>query len=464
VATLTVLVERLLSLGDVPKVNEGDLVSVPLQLRSQGDVGGLNFAIEYNPNLLAAPEIVWDSSLNGALQEFNVLALGQLRGAVALPATTIPGGTQTLALIQFRARTVAQTAGGLSATGQNATAHLDLRIVDISNDAGDPIRYGSDAIGTTVGIIDTGSMAGDNNGNHRLDVGDASLVMRLIAQLDLIRPWDLAGNDLNHNQRLDSGDVIKLLRIIAGIDAPPQQAFALSTLKGSQSALAAPASSEVAVLSPVRLQGAAGQLVTLQLRLDGLATPVSGASLTLNYPVEALRLQSAQSHRVGSTVPANAVAIWNVAPAQNDYSNQNGHITLALSGSTAWSASNAVLAEFTFEIQPGASARYQWPILLRAVEVTGNGYNNRALTAQNAAFVGRNAFPGAIANLRRGASGDVSFDVSGDMGATYLIDASEDLVHWSRVSSISNTSGSFSIIDSDARALSHRFYRAIPAP
>ena len=59
--------------------------------------------------------------------------------------------------------------------------------IDVSDDAGDPILYGSDVAGTSVGIVDTGSLAGDNNGNHRLDVGDASLLMRLIAQISLTR-------------------------------------------------------------------------------------------------------------------------------------------------------------------------------------------------------------------------------------------------------------------------------------
>jgi hypothetical protein len=304
VATLTVVVERVLFLGAGPDVNEGDLVSVPLQLSSHGDVGGIDFIIEFDPDKLAAPEVVWESLLDGALKQLSTPAPGQLQGVIALPATSIASGTQTLATIQFRARTVLS----------NTRVDLTPTVFDVSNEEGDPIHYGSDTAGTSVGIADTGSLAGDNNGNQRLDVGDASLVMRLIAQLDSVRAWDLTGNDLNKNQRLDSGDVIKILRIVAGIDAPPSQPAASQLLASA----ALPATSELAALSPDRFQGSAGQFVTVQLRLSGLETPISGASLTLNYPSEALRLQSSQSHRLGNSVPGSVVAIWNVAPAQNN--------------------------------------------------------------------------------------------------------------------------------------------------
>jgi hypothetical protein len=451
VATLTVLVERLLFLGDGPEVNEGDLISIPLNLSSQGEVGGIDFLLEFDPDYLAAPEIVWDR-LEGALKQFSVPTPGQLQGVLALPATTIPGGTQTLALVQFRARTVLS----------NTTVDLNLRLLDVSDDAGDPFVNGSDAVGTSVGIANTGSLPGDNNGNQRLDVGDAALVMRLIGQLDPIRSWDLVGNDLNKNQRLDSGDVIKILRIVAEIDPPPpMQQFTASRLLASA---AAQLSSELATLAPARLQANPGQLVTVQLRLTGLETSILGASLTLDYPTDALRLQSSQSHRVGSSVPGSAVAIWNVEPSQNNYATQNGHIDLAVSSSVAWTANDNILAEFTFEVQPGATNRYQWPISLSAVEVTGNGYNNRSLTTSGSAFIGRAPVSGSMANLGVLPSGTVSFSLMADVGADYRIDASDDLVHWSLLQEVLNHSGSTLIEDTDAARHPHRFYRSVPLP
>src|SRR5207248_1332224 len=129
------------------------------------------------------------------------------------------------------------------------------------------------------------------------------------------------------NRRLDSGDVIKMLRIIAGIDAPPSSNAPSATgLKTAAFNSILSTSSEAAVLSPARIQAAAGQLVTFQLRLNGIQTPISGASFRLNYPVDALRLQNAQSYRVGPAVPGSALAVWNVAPDQNNYATQSGQI------------------------------------------------------------------------------------------------------------------------------------------
>jgi hypothetical protein len=448
VATLTVVVQRTLLLGDASEVNEGDLISLPLSLASEGDVGGLDFILHFDADALAVPEIIWDAVLDGALKEFNVTTPGQLRCAIALPATTVPSGTQALAMVQFRARTVLA----------NTAVQVRPIIIDLSDDAGNPIQYGTAVQAGNSAIVDTGAMAGDNNGNHRLDVGDASLVMRLIAQLDSIRAWDVSGNDLNLNGHLDSGDVIKILRIIAGIDPGPQGTFAIAS---TAAASAAPTSSEAAVLSPARIQGTAGQLITVQLRLNALSTPISGASFKLNYPVDALRLQSAQSHRVGAAVPGSAVAVWNVAPAQNNYKTQTGQLSLALSGATSWNAGNAVLAEFTFEVQPGAASRYQWPISVTGLELTGNGYNNRSLSTAGAVIIGRNPVPGSLVNLSVMPWG-TWFISSADAGADYRIEVSEDLIHWNLLREILNHPGWIDITDSEAATRPHRFYRSIP--
>jgi hypothetical protein len=410
-------------------------------------VGGIDFVVHYNATYLAIPEIIWDDSLNNALKEFSVSKRGELRGVIALPATGIPAGTQTLATVQFRARTV---------NGTNAHLSLNLQLSDMSDALGDPIVGGTEVIGAAFDIHDTGFLTGDNNANHQLDVGDAALLMRLIAQLDSTRAWDVPANDFNLNDRLDSGDVIKILRAIAGIDAPPAGAAPSGRTKS--------VASEIASLSPAQLQGSAGQLVTLQVRLDSLNTPIAGASFTLSYPVEALRLRNAQGHRVGTAVPGGTLAVWNVGPAQTNYATQNGLATLALSGSSAWVASNTVLAEFTFEVQPGAVNRYLWPIRIEALEVTGNGFNNRTLGPIASAFVGRGPVSGTMTGMSVVRPGDVSFNLSGDPGANYRIDFSEDLIHWTLLREVLDHTGTIQIVDPGAGNRPQRFYRSVPLP
>src|SRR6185503_12307092 len=117
----------------------------------------------------------------------------------------------SLAVVNLRARSVID----------NAASQLALQIIDVSDAAGDPFLYGSAAQSGSVGIVSTSSLEGDNNGNGRLDVGDATLVLRLLTLLDTTRSWDVEQNDLNNNGILDSKDAIKVIRAAAGIGAPP---------------------------------------------------------------------------------------------------------------------------------------------------------------------------------------------------------------------------------------------------
>ena len=456
VATVTVMVDRTLALSAVADANEGDLVSVPLTLASSGEVGGIDFLISFDANALAMPDIAWDSSLDTALKDFSSPRRGQLRGVIALPATAIPAGTQTLATIQFRARTVIQT---------NVHVSLAFSLSDMSDPSGNPIVGGTEVVGTELNIHDVGYLAGDNNANQQLDIGDASLLLRLIAQLDPTRYWDVPANDFNLNQHLDSGDVIKMLRVIAGMDPMPNlppPTGSSNKVAGVQSPKSALPGPELASLSPALFQGSNGQLVTVQLRLDNVRTLISGASFTLNYPVEALRLRNAQSYRVGPTVPGGTLAVWNLAPDQTNYVTQNGHITLALSGSTPWNASNSVLAEFTFEVQPGASTGYLWPLTVNALQITGDGFNTRTLLPPGAALIGRPPVSGRMLRLSVVPGGDASFQFSGDVGANYRLEYSDDLVHWNLLREVLNHTGPIQIDDPGAGSRPQRFYRNMP--
>jgi len=455
VATVTVLVDRTLALGAVADINEGDLISVPLTLVSSGEVGGMDFLINFDANALAVPDIGWDSSLDTALKDFSSPGRGQVRCVIALPATAIPAGTQTLATIQFRARTIIQT---------NVHVSLALSLSDMSDTSGNPIVGGTDVVGTELNIHDVGYLAGDNNANQQLDIGDASLLLRLIAQLDSTRYWDVSANDFNLNQHLDSGDVIKMLRVIAGMDPMPNlppPTGGSNQVQGGQSPKRASLVPELASLSPALFQGSNGQLVTVQLRLDNVRTLISGASFTLNYPVEALSLGNAQSYRMGPTVPGGTLAVWNVAPDQTNYVTQNGHLTIALSGSTPWNASNSVLAEFTFEVQPTASARYLWPLTVTALQIT-DGFNTRTLPSPGSAFIGRPPVSGKMFGLSVVRDGDASFQFSGDVGANYRFEYSDDLVHWSLLREVLNHTGPIQIDDPGAGSLPQRFYRNMP--
>ena len=259
---------------------------------------------------------------------------------------------------------------------------------------------------------------------------------------------------------------MKALRLTAGIDVPPPPPAA--PLLFASPATPDPGLSgdvtqlgPIATITPIRSTGANGQLVTVQVRLQNFLRPISGVTFTLNYPIAALRLAGAQSHRTGPMVPAEAVAVWNVAPAQNHYSLQDGRITLAVSTATPWPA-NGLLAEFTFTVQPAAADRYAWPLALGGVEATGNGFDNRPLNSLPAVFTGRKPLPGRLSGLRRLRSGGWELTHVGDVGASYQIETSEDLVHWGILTNVVGSTGSTSIVDPEAAQRSRRFYRAVP--
>jgi hypothetical protein len=58
--------------------------------------------------------------------------------------------------------------------------------------------------------------------------------------------------------------------------------------------------------------------------------------------------------------------------------------------------------------------------------------------------------------------GDASFQFSGDVGANYRIEYSDDLIHWSLLREVLNYTGPIQIGDPGAGSLPQRFYRNMP--
>jgi len=399
-------------------------------LKSEGDVAGMSFVLRYNPDFLSSPSVEWSTALDGALKEVNESALGELRFVFALGSGTVAAGTQSVATVNLRARSVMADAG----------SQLALQILDISDASGDPIVYGSAAESGSVEIEDSTSLAGDNNANGRLDVGDATLVLRLLALLDTTRPWDIDQNDLNDNGILDSGDAVKILRAVAGIGAAPAVAAAPAVTAEAGGAGSAS-------LTPGVVSGNPGSLVTFQVRLQGLESAIAGASFTVNYPANVLRLRGAQDYRTGPLVPQSAAPVWNTATS--------GQIRFAASSSTAWPANNGVLAQLTFEVQNPPAGEFAWPVTLGNVEVTADGYELNALGSASATF----SVQPLLSGLTPTASGSMTFNFS-SAGGSYAVEASTNLLNWVTLTNVVGASGSVYISDPQGSSFPQRFYRA----
>jgi hypothetical protein len=386
-----------------------------------------------------------------------------------------------------------------------------LEVVDVTRAvAGSPrFEYGTEGRSGEAALL-VRRMKGDNNANNRLDIGDATLVQRLVIELDPVRAWDVSLNDLTGNGMLDSGDVTQVLRVVVGLD--PQPPLGGGMLMGSgerraangaegartflsatgehgartatsafavggnadrlltageeergaggrhvvlQSAIVTPQSAipEMALLSPSALPIQSGQAVALQVVLTNIQGQLAGATFTVGYPVEALALVPG-GQKVGSIVPAGTATLWNT--------NAAGKVSLALSGATAWPQANGVLAELSFLILPGATAQGQWPLTLSGVEVTPDGYDNRVLVSVGALLSsGGGVIEAPEIDLEQSGLGPEGFRVvfEGQAGVQYELQRSNDLQTWFRVQERAGTAGRFKMLDEAALTRAGGFYR-----
>ena len=349
----------------------------------------------------------------------------------------VPAGTQVVATVNFRVRTVSE----------GVASDLKLEVVDVSGAAGEPIRYGTAVEGGSVRILGASGTL-DNNANGSLDVGDAILLLRLIARLDTVRPWDIARNDLNGNGVLDSGDAVKLLKWVAAAEAPGPLRPASVSPKLSTLTAALP---EQVVLAPARLRGEPGQVVTFQVCLADLSAPVAATDFVLSYPAAALRL--ARAPRPGPWLAADSIMTYN--------DNGAGRVRVVIS-SPAPSDPSGVLAELSFEVLPGAGAEYAWSLGLTWAEGWSDGYTERPLATGGAALIGRSPAPAQLSGMQR-TSGAFGFSLRGETGADYVVEASEDLVTWSPWRTITAGADALEILDTETATHPQRFYRVRPA-
>src|SRR5207247_843321 len=115
-----------------------------------------------------------------------------------------------------------------------------------------------------------------------------------------------------------------------------------------------------------------------------------------------------------------------------------------------------------FQVQSTATNLYAWPLVLRACELTPDGFGNRFLFPSGGLFIGRNALPGFLTAAGFNTAGRFTFTLTGDAGAAYAIETSIDLLHWTTITTLQNSSGAVSFVDPDSANSPQRFYRGRP--
>lgn len=447
-ASVTVLLKasRTLSVGEVLPRQEGARVTVPIVLDSLGDVSGLTFVLNYDRNYLVEPSVEWAGAAAAGLTQVNTNVPGSIRGSFALSGTALAQGQQPIATVTFRSRSVPQT----------TQTSLPLAVTGVFSPTGDPLTTGTDVISGQAQITRR-KYTGDNNANDRLDVADASMIMSYVSQLEFPRPWDTALNDLNRNGQLDTGDVIRVLRAVVGLDLQPGAGNTALTTLSARSVREVNATPTARLLSD-KSRLVPGEKVKVTVNLSQFANALSGASFKLQYPIEALRLDDAAAHKTGEIVPSKSLALWNVAPAQNDYSGQNGTISLAVTSDAPWATNNGALAEFNFTVQSGATNQSSWSLSLTALELS-SGFDLVPVPSSDLALSSRSPLRPVLGGGFK-TNGIFELSFAAEAGARYLIEVSDDLTAWTKLDDAVAADGAVSVADPAAAGKKQRFYRA----
>ncbi|MGI9239443.1 MAG: cohesin domain-containing protein [Verrucomicrobiales bacterium] len=365
---------RALNVSAPAEVSEGRRSVTTVTLDSAGEVAGATFKLLYDTEEFEAPKYELGEQLEAASPLVNIATPGEVSVTFAKASGTVAAGEHELISVSLRARSVAA----------DSVAGLGVSMQDMADETGNPIIVGT-YVGEAEILVLARRFVGDINSNDRLDTGDASRMQAMLTGISPKHPWDDLINDLNGSTTLDSGDVIRVLRAVVGL--------------GEQPAAPAPRSKSGTVLdeSLARLvisdPGAVeGETVTVSVQLGGLGEGFSGASFTLDYPSDALRLDGSASHRPGAVVGGDAILLWNLAPSQNDYVNQSGRIAFGASSSSSWPGSSAggTLASFNFTVAPGAAASALWEISVRDLEFSvDSGFEIMEVGAASTLFVGQ---------------------------------------------------------------------------
>ena len=402
-----------LLVGDARDTREGQRVEFPIQLKTTQALSGLTFNLRYADyvDFLADPEFTPSGFLPGGLITLNTNMPGMVRVTVATAGPRIPGGLTTVGTFGLRVRSLLSPIGLM--------AFVDPEVLDVSNELGDPVAGVSEVSGQARLL--PRRLVADANGNNRLDIGDASLVQRLLVGLDPKRSWDIALNDLNKSGSLDSGDVVRVMRAVVGLDPQPKP----STRGAEWPTPVQPKSGKVTPswveLTPGTLNAQRGGIFEAQIRIRQAPARLRGLAFDLVYPAQFMSLISGSGYVPGPALPATALKYWNDTPT-------TGRLRFAASSETNWPTSDGVIATFRFRVGQTVPPQWQGEYGLRAFEISIDGYqlDNTEVPLAKVALEGEIPVP-KVNRIRLNSGGTLQFDMLANTGSTVVLEGSSDL-------------------------------------
>jgi hypothetical protein len=356
---------RTLAVGTAPEVQEGRRLVYPVSLTAPGDVAGLTFRLNYDPDYLTDPQVEWGSLVGQSVNTLNLTTNGQIWAAFSLGGTALPAGTQRVADVSFRARSVPAL----------RSEPLTPVLVSVGSLDGATLSPGNAAV-AGEGRIKPRRITGDINANQRVDIGDAVLLSRLQVGLEELRPWDVALNDLNGSAQVDNGDVIRALRIVVGLDLPPTPSAGVARAGLARAALNT--NDTVALEFPDGPAVRAGAPWRVVVRLDRSGGSLSGISLKVRYPSGL----SLAEKRGGALIPGDAPVLWN---------EEADGVRMAAMRATPWPGSRGEAAVLTFLPGPGPASGGLIEVV--AGELSGAGFDVMEMDSVTATVTAENTAP-----------------------------------------------------------------------
>lgn len=401
-----------LLVGNAPDTREGQIITFPLQLKNARGLSGLSFDLHFGDytDFLGEPAFEATGLPASALVTVNTTEAGLVRVVIATAGEPIPAGLHDLGHLRLRVRSLLSPRG--------LQAFVDPELIEVSDTFGAPVA----GVGSVSGqaLLLPRTVTGDVNGSGQLDIGDASLLQRLVVGSDPKRSWDTALNDLNGNGAVDSGDVVKVMRAVVGLDPQPTQPTAGTAWPGVRSVQRSAVASGLE-LTPSALTVPRSGTFEVQVRLPETPGEVRALSFRLNYPAQFLALQNANGYAVGPAVPGGATVLWNSAPTR-------GQLTFGAMSANAWATTDPVVATFRFQVSGTVPPHWNGRFTLGNVVVTADGY---ALD-QPPGVAGELTLPDEqltprVSRVRLNEGGAMQFDVLANAGTTLVLEGSTDI-------------------------------------
>ena len=170
--------KRTLRIGTVIERQEGQKMEVPIELKSAGDVSSMTFVLKYDPKYLTEPNLVWSSEMLGVLNSVNTSTVGELRCAFSLGGSkVVSAGEKLVSKVEFRVRSIPE----------ELNSEVSLEVLEMADNQGNSLAASRTASVNGQAQLLKRRVIGDNNGNDRLDVGDGTVILKMLTGLEEVQ-------------------------------------------------------------------------------------------------------------------------------------------------------------------------------------------------------------------------------------------------------------------------------------